>query len=363
MKVLVTRTDRLGDLVLALPVLDFLRTVKPEWRLQMLVAPGLEAVAAGHPAVDEVHAWSADMKPGLRRQLAEELGTRGFEAVLMLQYRRELALFLRRVRAGRIWGPYSKPSSWFLLHGGVRQGRSRSGRHEMDLNLELAAAMAGLSVEQRQRALADVRRPRVHPGADQESWAAGWRAKEAPGASRVVFIHPGSGGSALDWGPERYAEVANKLARLPGARVFVTGSAADARMIRDVKLHLDERVRVLLERFTLARFMAVLGTGDVLVAPSTGPLHLAAAVGTPTVGLFPPAPVMNPVRWGQRGPHAVHLTPEVSCPAKRRCTREKCRFYNCLQDIAADEVVRRVKRILDETPARCRTQEEAGHDG
>ncbi len=363
MKVLVTRTDRLGDLVLALPVLDFLRARKPEWRLQMLVAPGLEAVVAGHPAVDEVHAWSVDMKPDLRRQLAGELEARGFGAVLMLQYRRELALWLRRARAGRIFGPYSKPTSWFLLHDGVRQGRSRSGRHEMDLNLELAAAMAGLSAQQRQRVLADFRRPRVYLGAEQETWAASWRIEEAPGAERVVFVHPGSGGSALDWGPERYAEVANKLVRWPGTRVFVTGSAADARMMRDVKQHLDERVGVLLERFTLARFMAVLGVGDVLVAPSTGPLHLAAAVGTPTVGLFPPAPVMNPVRWGQRGPRAAHLTPEVACPAKRRCTREKCRFYNCLQDIAADEVVRRVKRILEGAPARRRPQEKAGHDG
>ncbi len=363
MKVLLTRTDRLGDLVLALPAADLLQAAKPDWRLQMLVAPGLEVVAAAHPALEKVHAWSDGMKPERRRRLIGELQAENFDAVLMLQYRRELALLLRRARIGRIFGPYSKPTSWCLLHRGLRQGRSGSGRHEMDLNLELAGAMAGLSRERRRQALSNFRRPEIKPEPRQQTWAADWRAREAPGARHVVFVHPGSGGSALDWGPERFAEVAGKLARLPATRVFVTGAAADARMVRGVKAHLDARVGVLLERFTLAQFMAILGCGDVLVAPSTGPLHLAAAVGTPTVGLFPPAPVMSPARWGQRGPQAARLVPDVPCPVKRRCTREKCRFYNCLEGISVAEVVDRAKRILAESPARSRQQGVIEHDG
>ncbi len=361
MKVLIARADRLGDLVLALPVVDMLRTMRADWHLQMLVAPGLEAVVAGHPAVEKVHTWADNWQQARVRQLRADLRAEGFDAVLMLQYRRELALLLRAANAGRIFGPYSKPTSWFLLHGGKRQGRSGSGKHEGDLNLELAGAFAGLSDRERRTTGAGFQRPEVHLTPEQENWAATWRAEEAPGAGRVVFIHPGSGGSALDWGPDRYADVAGKLAALPSTRVFVTGSAADARMVKSVSAQLDPRVGVLLERFTLSQFMGVLAQGDVLVAPSTGPLHLAAAVGTPTVGLFPPAPVMSSARWGQRGPQAIRLAPPVACPEKRRCVREKCEHYNCLAGISADDVVQNVVQILNRISVRSE-EPEGGYD-
>ncbi len=346
MKVLITRTDRLGDLVLALPVVDFLRRVRPHWQLQMLVAPGLEAVVEGHPGVENVRVWS-DSWPARRcHRLQDELAASGISAVLMLQYRRELALLLRKTGTGKIFGPRSKFSSWFLLQGGKSQGRSRSSRHEVDLNLELAGALAGLSTDQQRQVVADVRRPRVHLTRGQRAWGETWRQDEVPGSQRIVFIHPGSGGSALDWGPERFAAVAGQLARRPGTRVFVTGAAADACMVKNVAAHLDPRVKILLERFTLSQFMGVLAQGDVMVAPSTGPLHLAAAVGVPTVGLFPPAPVMSPGRWGQRGEKAVHLLPDIRCPAKRRCALDKCTFYNCLEKITPAEVVGQVTKIL-----------------
>ncbi len=352
MKVLISRTDRLGDLVLALPVLDLLRAERPDWQLQMLVAPGLEAVVAGNPALAKVHTWSDRWAAKRNRQLISNLNAEGFGAVLLLQYRRELALLLRRAQVGRIFGPRSKPTSWLLLQGGKRQGRSGSGRHEMDLNLELACAFAGLSARVCQGARVSGQGPKIALTPEQQAWATHWQKSEVSGEERVIFIHPGSGGSALDWGPDRYAEVANRLAELSAVRVFVTGSAADAAMIREVSAKLGAKVRVLLERFTLNQFIGVLAQGDVLVAPSTGPLHLAAAVGTPTVGLFPPAPVMSVARWGQRGPSAVRLVPGLACPEKRRCALEKCEHYNCLTGITTEEVIQNVTKILNECPRR-----------
>lgn len=352
MKILVTRTDRLGDLVLALPVADLLAELHPDWTVEFLVAPGLEAVAKAQEHVAGVRAWRDDWPADRQQALADELRAAGFDAALMLQYRRELALVLRRAGIPRVFGPYSRLTSWFLLHGGLRQGRSRSGRHEMDLNLELACALAGMKGARRKQALAAARRPRLKLDAEQAAWGRKWRETEAAGARKVALIHPGSGGSALDWEAVRFAEVANLLARKPGVRAFITGGAADARMVRQVASGLDAGVGVLLERFTLSRFMAVLAAGDVLVAPSTGPLHLAAALGTPTVGLFPPAPVMHAARWGQRGRDAVHLEPEVDCPARRRCRRERCAQYNCLDRVDPREVAARAAALLDARPER-----------
>jgi len=354
-KILITRTDRLGDLVLALPVVDLLHRIRPDWALHLLIAPGLEAVTAAQQGIAGVHTWRDDWPQDKLQSLVAALAAERFDAVLMLQYRRELALMLRRAGIGPLWGPRSRISSWFLLRHGRRQGRSRSGRHEMDLNLELGCALAGLSGQETPRAMADVRHPRLQLDPAQAAWGRNWRDEEAAGAERVAFIHPGSGGSALDWGPERFAAVANQLSSRKGTRVFMTGAAADAHLVRAAAEHLDRKVGVLLERFTLGQFMSVLAAGDLLVAPSTGPLHLAAALGAATIGLFPPAPVMSSLRWGQRGPLAVQVSPEVVCPQKRVCVREKCPLFNCLEQISPAAVAERAASLLDELDREPRT--------
>ncbi|MGD9547895.1 MAG: glycosyltransferase family 9 protein [Candidatus Krumholzibacteriia bacterium] len=347
MKVLVTRTDRIGDLVLSLPVFDFLARNRPDWELHAMVAPGCEVLVEGAARIAGVWTWSDAWAEGRRGDLVARLRSEGFDAALMLQYRRQLALLLKAAGIGRRFGPRSKPTSWVLLNKGMRQGRAGSGRHEMDLNLELAARMAGIPWPETPSGSGSAWRPRLHVGEGHRAFGRDWRAQEAAGFAGVVLVHPGSGGSALDWPASSYREVAGGLAKQPGIKVFVTGSAADADRVREVSAGIDARVGVLLERFTLGQFLGVLAAADLLVAPSTGPLHLAAALDTPTIGLFPPAPVMSPARWGQIGKDAVRMTPAEPCPRKTTCSREKCPLFNCLETVTATGVVAEAQRLLN----------------
>jgi ADP-heptose:LPS heptosyltransferase len=102
---------------------------------------------------------------------------------------------------------------------------------------------------------------------------------------------------------------------------------------------LAAEVEVLLDRYPLRDFLGVLSGGDLLIGPSTGPVHMAAALGLATVGLYPPVPTMAPGRWGPRGGLARTLVPEVACPSKRYCYRESCRYYNCLDRIFERDVL------------------------
>ena len=96
---------------------------------------------------------------------------------------------------------------------------------------------------------------------------------------------------------------------------------------------------VLAGRYDLPEFLGVLSGGDVMVAPSTGPLHLAAALGLAAVGLYPPVVTMSPERWGPRGPWVRAVTPPVSCPARRVCTGARCEYFNCMNLIGTEEVL------------------------
>jgi ADP-heptose:LPS heptosyltransferase len=173
----------------------------------------------------------------------------------------------------------------------------------------------------------------------------------------VAFVHPGSGGSALDWPPARFAEVANGLARRPGWRVFVTGSHHDRLVIDDLAPHLTPEVAVMAERYPLRDFLGVLSAGDLMIAPSTGPLHLAAALQLAVVGLFPPAPTMHPRRWGPLGRWSEAMLPPVDCPARRHCLLQECLLHNCLEGVVPSRVITLAAELADQ---RRRDQASAG---
>lgn len=339
MKVLVARTDRLGDLVLSLPVFEDIKLRRPDWQVHVMVAPASVPLVENDPHIEAVWTWTGTETDSERAKLAERLRRENFDAVVILQYRMELAQLMKEAGIRKRYGPLSKGSSWFLLNRGSLQSRSRGHRHEMEHNLLLSRrltdgwrAMLGASVE-------GFREPKLHLTSGQEEIGRNFRRDEASGAETLVFIHPGSGGSALDWEPDRFAGVANALAGQPGWRVFITGSAADGPLVAEVAKHLDEGVGLLLDRFSLREFMGVLAAGDLFIGPSTGPLHMAAAVGSATVGLFPPVVTMSPERWGPRGPWSRALVPLVACPARRICLEKKCVLYNCMTRIFDGEVV------------------------
>jgi heptosyltransferase III len=330
MKVLIARCDRLGDLVLALPAFDWLHQVRPTWEIHALVAPQTVPLIEHHPAIEAFHTWDGTDSAALVQRISGEC----YDAVVVLQYRAELVRMLKKAGIKKRYGPWSKPTSWLLLNRGTWQRRSRRMRHESDFNLELVRGLVG-----REKIEASARFPRLHLSETQRELGRRFRREESPEADMVVFVHPGSGGSALDFPASRFAEVANELTANRGWRVFLTGSHSDRPTIDSMAAYLDERVGVLVERYPLRDFLGILSAGDLIIAPSTGPLHAASALDLAAVGIYPPAPTMSPVRWGPLGRWVRTVCPPLDCPARRHCLMAGCLSYNCLELITPRTVI------------------------
>lgn len=342
MKVLVARTDRLGDLVLSLPAFAAGHAARPDWEFHALVSPACTPLVENDPNVAAVWTWSDAGDSRAEADLEARLRAERFDAAVMLQFRAPLARLLKRAGIKRRYGPWSKPSSWLLLNRGLWQRRSRGGRHEMDLNLELLARLPGLGPLRPAP-------PHLHLGEAQQAIGRDFRRRQAPEARLVAFVHPGSGGSALDWEPARFAALAGAMAAQPGWQVFVTGQGNDGPAVLAMQAAgLDPRVGILLDKFALREFLGVLSEGDVFVGPSTGPLHLAAGLGLATVGIYPPVPAMSPRRWGPRGPWNRVLVPDVACPGRHACLLQRCELYNCLGGVAVSEVLAAVHAVVGE---------------
>jgi ADP-heptose:LPS heptosyltransferase len=333
-KVLVARIDKLGDVVLSLPVFADLKACRPEWQVHALVAAESVPLVENDPHVEVIWTFSEDELSQLEARLAKE----AYDAAILLFYHRPLASLLRRLRIPRRVGPLSKPSSWFLLNRGAWQRRSRAVHHERDYNVKLARKLAGAGGEYPD--------PRLYPTPGQLEIGARFRHEEAPGAETVVFVHPGSSRSALNWEPARYAEVANNLAQEAGWRVFITGGPADRAAIKAIDGSLDPEVRVLAERYSLRDFIGVLTGGDLLIGPSTGPLHMAAALGLAVVGIYSPVLCQSIARWGPLGRRARALAPAVPCPARLLCFAERCRHYNCMDQVSVAGVVAVARELI-----------------
>ncbi len=322
MKVLVARTDRLGDVVLSLPAIAWLKARRPEWQLHALVAAGSVPLVEHDPHLAAVRVWPDD---------AAGLADERYDAALLLLYDRELAVRLRALGIRKRVGPLSKWSSWALLNRGVWQRRSHAARHERDLNGELARRLAG-------GAGGEWPAPRLHLSVAQHELGAAFRRRAAPEAACVVFVHPGSRGSSLTWPPRHFGVLARRLASRAGWRVFMTGGEADAPAVAAAAATAGPAVEVLAARYELREFLGVLSGGDLLVGPSTGPLHAAAALGLAAVGVYSPVPVQSMRRWGPLGPHATALAPHVRCPGRLECLGERCGLWNCVETVGVDEV-------------------------
>ena len=190
----------------------------------------------------------------------------------------------------------------FLFNRRVYAHRKTAERHEVEYNLDLLAPLgcAALPVKP-----LDV--PLDIPRGVRER--ASMMLRDAGVTGRFVVIHPGSGGSAREWPLEHFGLLARKFIEVLNIGVVVTGTAGESARVEGVARASSGRAVNLAGRLSVKELAAVLQKASLLVANSTGPLHVGVAVGTPVVGLFPQIPVMGPRRWGPYTDNARVLVP------------------------------------------------------
>jgi ADP-heptose:LPS heptosyltransferase len=330
-KILISRTDRIGDVVLSLPVARSLKTAFPTAEIHFLVREETAPVAAQAPGVDKLLIYHPDGagKAKLERDLAEAR----FAAVICLFPRPELAAaFFRagisaRVGTARRW--YS-----FRFTNRVNISRRTSGRHEKDLNLDLLQPL-GIKPDYTMV-------PELATSSSEDS-SAGLLPERMNDGKPLVVIHPGDGGSAMNWPLERYAALAGELSTA-GFNIVVTGPAAEReRRLREFGGILGKE-SVLSGRTSLTQLISLLAHADLFVGGSTGPLHLAAALGIKVVAFYGPIHTTTPDRWGPCGKGHVVLTPGVPVC---HCKVGRCKLGNCMERIELTHVMQTCLNILD----------------
>lgn len=333
---LVSRTDAIGDVVLTLPVCGWLKRQYPNCRVVLIGRGYTAAVAAACPWVDEFLELDKRVEMG-------ELPTEPFlaqlcgyaaAAIVHVFPNKLLAHLAKEARIPVRIGTRNRLFHWLSCNRLVALSRRHSPLHEAQLNLQLLAPL-GYAAPLALPEVAEL--VRLAPAVPL---AARWQAllaERQPGQLNVI-LHPRSRGSAREWGLDNYGALARQL-HAAGHRVFVTGTKdegaelAAANWLRDYQPYLAAD---LTGAFALPEFIAFIAAADGLVAGSTGPLHLAAALGRHVLGLYPPIRPMHPGRWGPLGPRAEYLVFDRPNCQDCRATPTACA---CIRAITTAQVM------------------------
>ncbi|HBE74237.1 MAG TPA: hypothetical protein DDW31_09190 [candidate division Zixibacteria bacterium] len=333
-RILLVRTDRIGDVVLSLPSAGLIKSRLPGAGVHFLTRPYTAPLAAMAPDVDSV----LEDEPGTGAwRLSRRISAGKYDAAVLLHPTARLAaaLFLARipVRIGTAYRSYS-----FLLNRRVPLHRRDSRRHELELNLELVDRGLGLGASEeivKKRWL-----PRLNVVPASREAAAGTLGAQS--GKEIVVVHPGSGGSARDWPLRNFGALIDRLSGA-GLAVAVTLGPGEEALRGRLEPMLSSRPGWL-SGLALGELAAALSLAGLVVSNSTGPLHIASAAGARALGIYCPVKPCLPRRWGPYGPGHLALVPEA--PACDRCSGESCRHWDCMESLTVESVFAKALEML-----------------
>ncbi len=274
-EVAIVMLTAVGDVVHVLPVVNSLRAAWPDVRITWIVQPGPHGLVAGHPGVDEFILF--DRKKGWRAFRDVRDATRGkrFDLVLALQDYLKAGLITALLRAPRKLGldrGRARDLNWLFT---TEQLPPRGRRHTQDQYLEFVEQL-GVPAKLDWAGLG--------PTAEE---AGRYAPLLPPHGGPTVAMVIGTSRPAKEWPEERYAELVDRLHAELGARSILVGGRSAREEAAAARIAALARHPPLdLREWDLRRVAYLLDRADVAVSPDTGPLHIAVALGTPSVALI-----------------------------------------------------------------------------
>lgn len=353
-RILLIRPDHLGDVLLTMPAVHALRRARPKAEIHALVGPWSAELIAAYDCVDLVLTLAF---PGFSRYpkaswrspyqtawtAAQQLRRIGYSSAVICRpdhWWGALVAFLTGipVRVGCDL-PDTRP---FLTHP-----VSPVTDHVVVQNLHLIESWTGVPAQQ--AAVYNF------PVSDTDrGFIAGYLQEWGIGPNDPLFcVHPGSGTWVKHWEEASWAMVADTLVDQLSAAAVFTGSDHELSMVKRIVTRMRQPACIIAGETRVSQLAALFERACVVLGPDSGPLHLAAAVGTPTVALYGPADPLEFGPWGPRERHIV-LTADIGCRPCRVLdwADDKPENHPCVRDIRIGQVLEAARRAANSGPRR-----------
>jgi lipopolysaccharide heptosyltransferase I len=328
-KILIIKPSSLGDIIHTLPMLNALVLSFPKSEIHWVVARGFEDIIKGHPMINKLWVINKDSwkKPsmiintlGEFVQMFKALKFEDYDIVFDVQglFRSGVLAYATRSQIIVGFEESREGSSCFYTHkikGGINI-------HAVDRYLKLAASI-GCRTE-------DASFPM--PFFEDSEFVT--KIKRDMGSYAVII--PGARKKANRWGAEKYGRLASML----NIRFLIVGGRSDDEIGQKIETIAGSKALSIVGKTDFKELICVLKDAKYVISNDTGPMHIAAALGTPVIAIFGPA---NPARTGPYGKKNIVIKSEVPCSP---CYRRECKDPKCMNEISVEQVYRAVNEFI-----------------
>ncbi|MFM9839864.1 MAG: glycosyltransferase family 9 protein [Cyclobacteriaceae bacterium] len=321
-RVVISRTDNLGDVILTLPLAGYLKSIYPEVEIYFIGKKYTQAVISNCSFVDHF----LDREEILKTPAI--LNSINADTIFFIYPDSQLARLADKLKIGNRVSTAHRWYNWLYCNKLVDFSRVHSSLHESQLNFKLLKPF-------RLQSDVDISTLSGYYGLSTVS-------KDLPFAISPtkfnLIVHPKTKGSAREWGLDNFFGL---IQLLPSSnyQIYITGLKEEGELMRKQlpSLFEPQNVTDLTGKLTLFQLMELVNGVDGLIAGSTGVLHLAASLGRFTVGLYSPLRPIHPGRWKPIGKNSTYLVRDKECNDCRRSL--ECA---CIREITPNQVVEKI---------------------
>jgi len=327
--ILISRTDSIGDVVLTLPIAGIIKQFLPQSKLIFLGRNYTKDVIALSEHVDEFVSYDDILKLSASEQI-EVFKKLNASHIIHVFPVKEIAHLAKKAGIKNRVGTTNRLWHWFTCNVKISLSRKNSDLHEAQLNTKLLAPLSitkEFSLEELVSAYGFTKVPvleKAHLDLIDKT-------------KTTIILHPKSKGSAREWGLDNFSSLIIQLDKTKH-QIFISGTAQEGELVKDLIAKHPEVIN-LTGKLSLQQFIAFINQCDVLIAASTGPLHIAAALGKKAIGLFAPMRPIHPGRWKPIGKQANYLVLNKDCNDCRKTMN-----CHCIREIKIMEVVKLIEK-------------------
>ncbi|MEN9898335.1 MAG: hypothetical protein RLZZ66_1984 [Pseudomonadota bacterium] len=314
--VIISRADSIGDVVLTLPLATLLKQAFPDLVIGFMGTKYTQAIIESCSAVDVF----VDVEDFKTKEIT--LDGKKLECIIHVLPNKKIAFRAKELQIPLRIGTINRPFHWLTCTTFVRLSRKNSPLHEAQLNLKLLKPFGIRSDYSLKEIETLFSMTKVAPLPQKIS-------SLLQSTKFKVILHPKSRGNGREWNLDHFISLIEML-DLDKFQIFVSGTANDKDAIQPLMDKVGERVTDIIDCMSLSEFVSFIDACDGLIASSTGPVHVAAALNKHALGIYPPIKPIHPVRWQPIGRNAQYFVVDRNCNA---CKPDKTSCF-CMNEIS-----------------------------
>ncbi|MFH1194199.1 MAG: glycosyltransferase family 9 protein [bacterium] len=334
--ILIVRTDRIGDVILTIPLAEIIKKFYPQSKITFFIREYTKDLFYDHPFVDKIILLKQRNGKILFGDNLREIANNNFDVVLCVSPSFILSLILLfskiKIRVGTGYRWYS-----FLFNRRINEHRKYGTKHELDHNVRLLKGMGIDFAPDESNVSFNIQTE----DKNEQYISSLLKNQKLNSGLPTIIIHPGSSGSAIDLPISKFKQLAEMVAQQLNVNIIVTGSSKEKEICGYLSKNIDAHNFAGL--LNLGELIVLIKNADLLIANSTGPIHIAAALGKNVIGFYPKIKACSVTRWGPYTKKKHIFSPTILC---ENCTRKQCQKLDCMNSIDVNKVFEKVKEIF-----------------